>query len=120
MNNTAENRKITGINYDQLTGMFEGFDWFQTKCVMAVPKKIDINHEHLATALLMEAMNVSKKVQDLPKEGEPIELRDSLTKDLGELLSIIAIYIDYLGLNMSDTAFTTLNHQFKDYIKSAQ
>ena len=118
--NALAKKEVTGINYDQLTGMFEGFDWFQTKCVSSIPKDIDINHEHLALALFIEASGVSKKIQALPKEGEAIELRDALASDLGELLSLVAIYVDYLGLNLSDIAFTTLNHQFQKYIKAAQ
>ncbi len=104
---------IGGASYEQLTGMFEGFDWYQSKCAATVIFDQDVALEYLTMGLCSEAGEVAGKVKKKLRDGEPHDFKDQLASELGDVFWYLAILTDHLGLNLSDIAFNNLNKLYK-------
>jgi len=108
---------IGGASYEQLTGMFEGFDWYQTKCSETVIFDEDYAIEYLTMGLCSEAGEVAGKVKKKIRDGEPADYKDQVAAELGDVFWYLAVLTDRMGLNLSDIAFNNLNKLYKRKIK---
>ncbi|MCS5594679.1 MAG: nucleoside triphosphate pyrophosphohydrolase family protein [Porticoccaceae bacterium] len=104
---------IGGASYEQLTGMFEGFDWYQTKCSETVIFDEDCAIEYLTMGLCSEAGEVAGKVKKKIRDGEPADYKDQVAAELGDVFWYLAVLTDRMGLNLSDIAFNNLNKLYK-------
>lgn len=104
------------INYDYLAGMFEGFDYYQSKCndLRKIPEDLAI--EYLTMKLCSEVGKLSDIVQDRLDRGEPLDFITIMNESLGDTLSCLVLLIDRMGLNLSDVAFSNLNKELKSKI----
>jgi len=108
---------IGGASYEQLTGMFEGFDWYQTKCSETVIFDEDVAVEYLTMGLCSEAGEVAGKVKKKIRDGEPADYKDQVAAELGDVFWYLAVLTDRMGLNLSDIAFNNLNKLYKRKIR---
>ena len=102
-----------GVSYEQLTGMFEGFDWYQSKCAATVAFDQKVALEYLTMGLCSEAGEVAGKVKKKLRDGEPYDFKEQVASELGDVFWYLAILTDHLGLNLSDIAFDNLNKLYK-------
>lgn len=98
-----------GASYEQLTGMFEGFDWYQSRCAATAVFNKDVALEYLTMGLCSEAGEVAGKVKKKIRDGEPADFKDQLSSELGDVFWYLAMLTDEAGLNLSDIAFNNLS-----------
>ncbi len=112
-----DDRGLGGASYEQLTGMFEGFDWYQSKCAATAifPKEVAL--EYLTMGLCSEAGEVAGKVKKKIRDGEPYNVKEQLAAELGDVFWYLAMLTDEAGLNLSDIAFNNLNKLYRRKIK---
>jgi len=112
MNKTAEN--TTGNpSYEYITGMFEGFDWYQSRCNDTALFGEDLAIEYLTLGLCSEAGEVAGKLKKKIRDGEPLNYKDQMSAELGDVFWYLAMLVDRLGLNLSDIAFNNLDKLYK-------
>jgi len=101
--------KIKEMNYDYLTGMFEGFDYYQAKCNLTAVFPEDLAVEYLTMGLCSEAGEVAGKVKKKIRDGEALTFKEDISAELGDVFWYLAVLADRLGLNLSDIAFDNLS-----------
>jgi NTP pyrophosphatase (non-canonical NTP hydrolase) len=104
---------LGGASYEQITGMFEGFDWYQSKCSETVVFDEDVAVEYLTLGLASEAGEVAGKLKKKMRDGEPYDFKDQMASELGDVFWYLAVLTDRMGLNLSDIAFDNLNKLYK-------
>ena len=109
---------IGGASYEQINGMFEGFDWYQSKCAATAIYPEGAALEYLTMGLASEAGEVTGKVKKKIRDGEPADFKDQLASELGDVFWYLAMLTDEVGLNLSDIAFNNLNKLYKRQIKN--
>lgn len=97
------------MNYDYLNGMFEGFDYYQSKCNLTAIFPEDQALEYLALGLCSEAGEVAGKLKKKIRDGEPANFKEDMAAEIGDVFWYIAVLADRLGLNLSDIAFDNLS-----------
>ena len=108
---------LGGASYEQITGMFEGFDWYQSKCAATAIFPEETALEYLTMGLASEAGEVAGKVKKKIRDGEPADFKEQLASELGDVFWYLAMLTDEAGLNLSDIAFNNLNKLYKRKIK---
>jgi len=104
---------LGGASYEQITGMFEGFDWYQSKCAETIVFDEDVAVEYLTLGLASEAGEVAGKLKKKMRDGEPYDFKDQMASELGDVFWYLAVLTDRMGLNLSDIAFNNLNKLYK-------
>lgn len=109
---------LGGASYEQITGMFEGFDWYQSKCSETVVFDEDVATEYLTLGLCSEAGEVAGKLKKKMRDGEPYDFKEQMASELGDVFWYLAVLTDRMGLNLSDIAFNNLNKLYKRKIRN--
>ena len=97
------------MNYDYLNGMFEGFDYYQSKCNLTAVFPEDQALEYLALGLCSEAGEVAGKLKKKIRDGEPADFKVDMAAEIGDVFWYLAVLADRLGINLSDVAFNNLD-----------
>ena len=104
--------------YDYIAGMFEGFDYYQSRCNETALFPEDVAVEYLTMGLCSEAGEVAGKIKKKIRDGEPADFRDQISAELGDVFWYLAMLTDRLGLNLSDVAFENMSKLMKRKLKN--
>ena len=99
--------------YEYLSGMFEGFDYYQAKCNDTAVFPEDQAIEYLTLGLLSEAGEVAGKIKKKIRDGELPDHKQQVSDELGDVFWYLAMLVDRMGLNLSDVAFENMNKLMK-------
>jgi NTP pyrophosphatase (non-canonical NTP hydrolase) len=105
------------MTYGYIAGMFEGFDYYQSRCNETAIFPEDEAIEYLTLGLLSEAGEVAGKIKKKIRDGEPADYREQLSAELGDVFWYLAVLTDRLGLNLSDVAFENMSKLMKRKLK---
>jgi len=104
--------------YDYIAGMFEGFDYYQSRCNETALFPEDVAVEYLTMGLCSEAGEVAGKIKKKIRDGEPADFREQISAELGDVFWYLAMLTDRLGLNLSDVAFENMSKLMKRKLKN--
>jgi len=110
---------MTEPTYEYLNGMFEGFDYYQSKCNDTALFPEDVALEYLTLGLCSEAGEVAGKVKKAIRDGTPPDFKEQIELELGDVFWYLAMLTDRLGLSLSDVAFSNLSKLMKRKLKNS-
>ena len=99
---------MTELTQDYISGMFEGFDYYQSKCSETAIFPEDLAIEYLTLGLMSEAGEVAGKIKKKIRDGELPNHRQQVSDELGDVFWYLAMLTDRMGLNLSDVAFDNI------------
>ena len=109
---------MTQLTHDYISGMFEGFDYYQSKCSETAIFPEDLAIEYLTLGLVSEAGEVADKIKKKIRDGERPNHKQEVSDELGDVFWYLAMLVDRMGLNLSDVAFENMNKTMKRKIEN--